>query len=134
MSLKRVPCAWATASQSRTWRIKNAPTLNTLFVDKNLRYHGLIQAFSRTNRIYDATKTFGNIVTFRDLEKATIDAITLFGDSNTKNVVLEKSYKEYLEGFTDIVTGEARRGYVEVVKELNEKFPNPDEIVISQLL
>jgi len=107
----------------------DAPTLNTIFVDKNLRYHGLIQAFSRTNRIYDATKTFGNIVTFRDLEKATIDAITLFGDSNTKNVVLEKSYKEYLEGFTDIVTGEARRGYVEVVKELNEKFPNPDEIV-----
>ncbi len=107
----------------------DAPTLNTLFVDKNLRYHGLIQAFSRTNRIYDATKTFGNIVTFRDLEQATIDAITLFGDSNTKNVVLEKSYKEYLEGFTDIATGEARRGYVEVVKELNEKFPNPDEIV-----
>jgi len=107
----------------------DAPTLNTIFVDKNLRYHGLIQAFSRTNRIYDATKTFGNIVTFRDLEKATIDAITLFGDSNTKNVVLEKSYKEYLEGFTDIVTGEARRGYVDVVKELNEKFPNPDEIV-----
>jgi type I restriction enzyme R subunit len=107
----------------------DAPTLNTLFVDKNLRYHGLIQAFSRTNRIYDATKTFGNIVTFRDLEQATIDAITLFGDSNTKNVVLEKSYKEYLEGFTDIITGEARRGYIEVVKELNEKFPNPDEIV-----
>ncbi|MFM8850997.1 MAG: type I restriction endonuclease subunit R, EcoR124 family [Cytophagales bacterium] len=98
-----------------------------------MRYHGLIQAFSRTNRIYDATKTFGNIVTFRDLEKATIDAITLFGDSNTKNVVLEKSYKEYLEGFTDIVTGEARRGYVEVVKELNEKFPNPDEIVILHI-
>ena len=107
----------------------DAPTLNTLFVDKNLRYHGLIQAFSRTNRIYDATKTFGNIVTFRDLETATIDAITLFGDKNTKNVVLEKSYKEYLEGFTDIVTGDARRGYVEVVKELNEKFPNPAEIV-----
>ena len=82
----------------------DAPTLNTLFVDKNLRYHGLIQAFSRTNRIYDATKTFGNIITFRDLETATIDAITLFGDSNTKNVVLEKSYKEYLEGFTDIIT------------------------------
>lgn len=110
----------------------DAPTLNTLFVDKNLRYHGLIQAFSRTNRIYDATKTFGNIVTFRDLEKATIDAITLFGDSNTKNVVLEKSYKEYLEGFTDIATGEARRGYVEVVKELNEKFPDPDAIVTEK--
>ncbi|MGY0408385.1 MAG: type I restriction endonuclease subunit R, EcoR124 family, partial [Polaribacter sp.] len=106
----------------------DAPTLNTMFVDKNLRYHGLMQAFSRTNRIYDATKTFGNIVTFRDLEKATVDAITLFGDSNTKNVVLEKSYREYLEGFTDIATSTARRGYIEVVEELKEKFPNPDEI------
>ncbi len=107
----------------------DAPTLNTLFVDKNLRFHGLIQAFSRTNRIYDATKTFGNIVTFRNLEQATVAAITLFGDSKTRNVVLEKSYKEYLEGFTDATTGEARRGYNEVVKELNEKYPNPDEIV-----
>ena len=107
----------------------DAPTLNTLYVDKNLRYHGLMQAFSRTNRIYDATKTFGNIVTFRDLEQATIDAITLFGDRNTKNVVLEKSYREYLEGFTDIVTGKARRGYLEVIKELQQRFPNPDEIV-----
>ena len=106
----------------------DAPTLNTLFVDKNLRYHGLIQAYSRTNRIYDATKTFGNIVTFRDLEKATIDAITLFGDKNTKNVVLEKSYKEYMEGFTDVVTGEARRGFMDVVTELEQRFPNPDEI------
>ncbi len=107
----------------------DAPTLNTLFVDKNLRYHGLIQAYSRTNRIVDATKTFGNIVTFRDLELATIDAITLFGDKNTKNVVLEKSYKEYMEGFTDVATGEARRGYLEVVKELQQRFPNPDDIV-----
>lgn len=106
----------------------DAPTLNTLFVDKNLRYHGLMQAYSRTNRIYNATKTFGNIVTFRDLEQATIDAITLFGNSNTKNVVLEKSYKEYLEGFTDVLTGEARRGFVEVVAELEQRFPNPDEI------
>ena len=79
----------------------DAPTLNTLFVDKRLRYHGLIQAFSRTNRIYDSTKKFGNIVTFRDLEQAAIDAITLFGDS---------------------------RGYVEVVKELKKQFPHPDEI------
>lgn len=110
----------------------DAPTLNTLFVDKNLRYHGLIQAFSRTNRIYDSTKTFGNIVTFRDLEKATVDAITLFGDTNTKNVVLEKSYKEYMQGFTDIATGEARRGYVEVVKELNERFPNVDNILTEK--
>jgi len=107
----------------------DAPTLNTLFVDKNLRFHGLIQAYSRTNRIYDATKTFGNIVTFRDLQQATIDAITLFGDSNTKNVVLEKSYKEYMEGFTDIVSGEARRGFKEVVAELEQRFPNPAEIV-----
>lgn len=106
----------------------DAPTLNTLFVDKNLRYHGLMQAYSRTNRIYDATKTFGNIVTFRDLEQATIDAITLFGDKNTKNVVLEKSYKEYMEGFTDVVTGDARRGFVDIVNELEQRFPNPDEI------
>lgn len=106
----------------------DAPTLNTLFVDKNLRYHGLMQAYSRTNRIYDATKTFGNIVTFRDLEQATIDAITLFGDKNTKNVVLEKSYKEYMEGFIDVATGEARRGFEEVVKELEQRFPDPAAI------
>ena len=106
----------------------DAPTLNTLFVDKNLRYHGLMQAYSRTNRIYDATKTFGNIVTFRDLEKATVDAITLFGDKNTKNVVLEKSYKEYMEGFTDVVTGEARRGFMDVVNELEQRFPDPAAI------
>lgn len=103
----------------------DAPTLNTLFVDKNLRYHGLMQAYSRTNRIFDATKTFGNIVTFRDLEQATIDAITLFGDKNTKNVVLEKSYQEYMEGFTDAATGEARRGFMDVVKELEARFPDP---------
>ena len=76
----------------------------------------------------DAIKTFGNIVTFRDLEKATIDAITLFGDKNTKNVVLEKSYTEYMQGFTDLVTGEARRGYLDIVEELQQKFPNPDVI------
>lgn len=110
----------------------DAPTLNTLFVDKNLRYHGLMQAFSRTNRIYDATKTFGNIITFRDLELATVDAITLFGDKNTRNVILEKSYNEYLEGFTDIATGEARRGYIEVVRELNEKFPDTDIIATEK--
>jgi type I restriction enzyme R subunit len=103
----------------------DAPALNTLFVDKNLRFHGLMQAYSRTNRIFDATKTFGNIVTFRDLEQATIDAITLFGDNNTKNVVLEKSYKEYMEGFTDVATGEARRGFKDVVQELEARFPDP---------
>lgn len=104
----------------------DAPTLNTLFVDKNLRYHGLIQAYSRTNRIYNSTKSFGNIVTFRDLEQDTIHAITLFGKSNTRNIVLEKSYQEYMEGFTD--AGEARRGYLEIIAELQERFPDPDVI------
>lgn len=110
----------------------DAPTLNTLFVDKNLRYHGLIQAYSRTNRIFDATKTFGNIVTFRDLEQATIDAITLFGDKNTKNIVLEKSYDEYMHGYTDTTTGEACRGYLAVVAELQQRFPNPDNIITEK--
>ena len=104
----------------------DAPMLNTLFVDKNLRYHGLIQAYSRTNRIYNSTKSFGNIVTFRDLEQDTIDAITLFGKSNTRNVVLEKSYQQYMEGFTD--AGVACRGYIDIVTELKEKFPDPNEI------
>ena len=107
----------------------DAPTLNTLFVDKNLRYHGLIQAFSRTNRIHDATKTFGNIVAFRDLEQATIDAITLFGDKNTKNVVLEKSYDEYMNGFEEAETGRQRRGFLEILNELDSRFPNTDDIV-----
>ncbi len=107
----------------------DAPTLNTLFVDKNLRYHGLIQAYSRTNRIYNATKTFGNIITFRDLEQATIDAIVLFGDANTRNVVLERSYKEYMEGFLDKVTGETKRGFIDIATELEERFPNPDSLI-----
>ena len=106
----------------------DAPTLNTLFVDKNLRFHGLIQAYSRTNRIYDATKTFGNIVTFRDLEQATIDAITLFGNTNTKNVILEKSYDAYMKGFKDAITDEERRGFIDVVKEMEERFSNPENI------
>lgn len=110
----------------------DAPTLNTLFVDKNLRFHGLIQAFSRTNRIFDATKAFGNIVTFRDLEQNTIDAITLFGDSNTRNVVLERSYKEYLEGFQDVISEKIHKGYIEIVKELNDRFPYVDEIETEQ--
>ncbi len=107
----------------------DAPSLNTLFVDKNLRFHGLIQAYSRTNRIFDATKTFGNIVAFRDLEQATIDAITLFGDRNTKNVVLEKSYKEYMEGFSDIASGAASRGFKTILDELEQRFPEPSKIV-----
>lgn len=110
----------------------DAPTLNTLFVDKNLRYHGLMQAFSRTNRIYDSTKTFGNIVTFRDLEQATIDAIKCFGDDNTRNIVLEKSYKEYMEGFKDVITGEAHRGYMDIVRDLNLRFADVEEIVTEK--
>ncbi|GBU08872.1 type I site-specific deoxyribonuclease [Gammaproteobacteria bacterium] len=110
----------------------DAPMLNTLFVDKNLRYHGLIQAFSRTNRIYNSIKTFGNIVTFRDLEQATIDAITLFGDEKTRNVVLEKSYTQYMEGFTDSATGSVHSGYLEIVAELQTRFPNPDKIEKEQ--
>lgn len=106
----------------------DAPALNTLFVDKTLRYHGLMQAFSRTNRIYNATKTFGNIVTFRDLEQATVDAITLFGKSNTKSVVIEKSYGEYMNGFSDTVTGEVRRGFMDIVSELETHFPDPASI------
>ncbi|UXM94441.1 type I restriction endonuclease subunit R [Bartonella sp. HY329] len=106
----------------------DAPSLNTLFVDKNLRFHGLIQAFSRTNRILDATKTFGNIVTFRDLEQNTIDAITLFGNKKTRDVVLEKSFEAYLNGFTDEVTGRVQRGYIEIVNELQQRFANPQAI------
>lgn len=105
----------------------DAPTLNALFVDKNLRYHGLIQAFSRTNRIYDATKSFGNIVTFRDLEKATTDAIKLFGKTETAEVLLERSYQEYMTGFTE--AGEEQKGYMAVVRELQEKFPDPQAII-----
>ncbi|MFU2047114.1 type I restriction endonuclease subunit R [Avibacterium gallinarum] len=105
----------------------DAPALNTLFVDKNLRYHGLIQAYSRTNRIFNRTKTFGNIVTFRDLEQATIDAITLFSDKNTKNVVLERSYQDYMNGYVNDA-GERVRGYKEIVKELQTRFPDPTAI------
>lgn len=105
----------------------DAPTLNTLFVDKNLRYHGLIQAFSRTNRIYNATKTFGNIVTFRDLEKATTDAIKLFGKTETADILLERSYDDYMTGY--IEAGQEQKGYLEVVKELQERFPDPTTII-----
>ena len=106
----------------------DAPCLNTLFVDKNLRYHGLIQAFSRTNRIYGSTKTFGNIVCFRDLEQATIDAITLFGNQNTRSVILEHPFGDYLDGYHDEATGKDFKGYAEVVSELRERFPDPVSI------
>ena len=110
----------------------DAPTLNTLFVDKTLRYHGLIQAYSRTNRIFDATKTFGNIVSFRNLEPATVDAIKLFGDENTRNVVLEKSYQEYMEGFVDADSKQQRRGFVDIVDRLQDQFPEPEKIETEQ--
>ena len=109
----------------------DAPTLNTLFVDKNLRYHGLIQAFSRTNRILNKVKTFGNIVCFRNLEKATEDAIKTFGDENSVNVILEKSYDEYINGFTDEETGKSMKGYVDLCNEIVEKFSNPVEIELD---
>lgn len=110
----------------------DAPTLNTLFVDKNLRYHGLIQAFSRTNRILNKVKTFGNIVCFRDLEKATKNAIKTFGDENSVNVILEKSYNDYMNGFKDEETGKSVKGYVGLCNEIVEKFPKPVEIEKNQ--
>lgn len=109
----------------------DAPTLNTLFVDKNLRYHGLIQAFSRTNRILNKVKTFGNIVCFRDLEKATKDAIKTFGDENSVNIILEKSYDEYINGFKDEESGKVIKGYVDICNEIISKFPEPTEITLE---
>ena len=110
----------------------DAPTLNTLFVDKNLRYHGLIQAFSRTNRILNKVKTFGNIVCFRDLEKATKNAIKTFGDENSVNIILEKSYNDYMNGFKDEETGKSVKGYIGLCNEIVEKFPKPVEIEKTQ--
>lgn len=110
----------------------DAPTLNTLFVDKNLRYHGLIQAYSRTNRIVGDTKRFGNIVTFRNLEKATLEAITLFGNKNTQNILLEKSYKEYMHGFNDPETGKTTQGFISVVNQLTTSFPNSEDITTEK--
>ena len=110
----------------------DAPTLNTLFVDKNLRYHGLIQAFSRTNRILNKVKTFGNIVCFRDLEKATKNAIKTFGDENSVNVIFEKSYNDYINGFKDEETGKSVKGYIDLCNEIVKKFPKPVEIEKNQ--
>lgn len=109
----------------------DAPKLNTLFVDKNLRYHGLIKAFSRTNRILNEIKTFGNIVCFRDLEDATKEAIKTFGDENSTKIILEKSFDEYINGFNDTDSGEAKKGYIEICKELLKRFPEPTEIALE---
>lgn len=100
----------------------DATTLNTLWVDKNLKQHGLIQAFSRTNRILNSVKTFGNIVCFRDLQKETDDAIALFGDKNASGIVLMKSYNDYYYGFDD-ENGKHQKGYEERIAELIQKYP-----------
>jgi len=99
----------------------DAMTLNTLWVDKNLRLHGLLQAYSRTNRILNSIKTFGNIVCFRNLEKATNESIALFGDKNASGIVLLKSYDEYYNGYKN--EGKEVRGYKSMAEELLEKFP-----------
>ncbi len=108
----------------------DATTLNTLWVDKNLRLHGLLQAYSRTNRILNSVKTFGNIVCFRNLEKATNESIALFGDKEASGIVLLKSYAEYYHGYRD---GEKEvRGYASLVAELMEKFPVGERIMGEQ--
>lgn len=105
----------------------DATTLNTLWVDKNLRLHGLLQAFSRTNRILNSVKTFGNIICFRNLEKATNESIALFGDKEAGGIVLLKSYDEYYNGYKD--DKREVRGYASLVKELLEKFPIGERIM-----
>lgn len=106
----------------------DAPTLNTLWVDKNLKMHGLIQAYSRTNRILNSVKTFGNIICFRNLEQATNDAIGLFGNENATGVVLLRTFDEYYNGYTDD-GGECHKGYKDAVIELLAKYPIGQEIV-----
>lgn len=108
----------------------DATTLNTLWVDKNLRLHGLLQAFSRTNRILNSVKTFGNIVCFRNLEKATNESIALFGDKEASGIVLLKAYGDYYYGYKD---GDKEvRGYESLVKELLERFPVGERILGEQ--
>ncbi|MEI6728622.1 MAG: type I restriction endonuclease subunit R [bacterium] len=107
----------------------DATTLNTLWVDKNLRLHGLLQAFSRTNRILNSVKTFGNIVCFRNLEKATNEAISLFGNKEAGGIVLLKAYSDYYKGYKD--DEKEIRGYESMVTELLEKFP-VSEIILGE--
>ena len=101
----------------------DATTLNTLFVDKNLKQHGLIQAYSRTNRILNSVKTYGNIVCFRNLQQETDDAIALFGDKDAASIVLLKDFKSYYEGY-DAENGKHCYGYKELVEQLQELFPD----------
>jgi len=105
----------------------DATTLNTLWVDKNLKQHGLIQSFSRTNRILNAVKNFGNIVCFRNLQKETDDAIALFGDKNASGIVLMKSYNDYYYGYDE--DGKHQKGYEERIAELIQKYPLGQDIV-----
>lgn len=106
----------------------DATTLNTLFVDKNLKQHGLIQAFSRTNRILNSVKTFGNIVCFRDLQQATDDAIALFGDKDANSIVMLKDFWSYYNGY-DTENGKHCYGYKELVEQLQEEFPEGEPIL-----
>ena len=106
----------------------DAKTLNTLWVDKNLKMHGLIQAYSRTNRILNSVKTFGNIICFRNLEQATNDAIGLFGNSEAHGVVLLKTYKEYYNGYAE-EDGKWHEGYKEMVERLLADYPIGQVIV-----
>lgn len=110
----------------------DATTMNTLWVDKNLRLHGLLQAFSRTNRILNSVKTFGNIVCFRNLEKATNESIALFGDKDAGGVVLLKTYDEYYNGYKDKEKDIEVRGYASLVEELQERFPVDEPIIGEQ--
>lgn len=109
----------------------DATTLNTLWVDKNLKQHGLIQAYSRTNRILNSVKSYGNIVCFRDLEEATNDAIALFGDKNASGIVLLKSYKDYYYGYEDD-KGRKQLGYEERIAMLLQKYPLGEQIIGEQ--
>lgn len=109
----------------------DATTLNTLWVDKNLKQHGLIQAFSRTNRILNSVKSYGNIVCFRDLQEQTNDAIALFGDENASGIVLLKSYEDYYYGYEDD-KGRKQKGYEERIAELIQKYPLGTQIIGEQ--
>ena len=109
----------------------DATTLNTLWVDKNLKMHGLIQAYSRTNRILNSIKTFGNIVCFRNLQKRTDDAISLFGDKEAGGIVLMRGYKDYYEGYDD-KDNKHHPGYMEMIDELVTKFPLSEERITGE--
>ena len=104
----------------------DATTLNTLWVDKNLKMHGLIQAYSRTNRILNSIKTFGNIVCFRNLQKRTDDAIALFGDREAGGIVLMRGFKDYYYGYKDD-KGNYHQGYVDMIENLVSRFPVEQE-------